>query len=434
MANHQTTEAIAVAAGDVRGQVRWRPLMEGTDAAEVQAAILDIAAALAVEAQTPHRASLSGGSAGRALLYAYLAEMWPDRDFDELALRHLERAVDQLTEQSMHEGLYAGFTGVAWVTEHLQAGLADHEADDPNLGIDELLCNHVAHTPWAGDYDVISGLAGCGIYGLERLPRATGVDIVTRVVERLHDVAVHTDAGICWHRKPELLGPQGRAVSPDGWYDLGIAHGVPGVLTVLAGAVAAGVARDLAEPLVEGAWRWMMAHRLPDDCEGTFAYSIPRRSPEPARSAWCYGDPGVSAALYVAASRLGKAAWTEQALAIARRAAERPVARCGCVDAGLCHGTSGLALIFNRLWQASGELKFAEAARGWVRETLAARRPGRGIAGFQAYDPRVGRDEATSWIDDGSFLTGAEGIALALLAAISTVEPTWDRVLALSVR
>ena len=38
----------------------------------------------------------------------------------------------------------------------------------------------------------------------------------------------------------------------------------------------------------------------------------------------------------------------------------------------------------------------------------------------------------TSWADDPGFLGGSAGIALALLAAATPVEPAWDRVLLLS--
>jgi class I lanthipeptide synthase len=418
---------------DAKGRVPWQPLLEGDDAVAAQGVIDDIAAALALDAVIPSQPYLSGGSAGRALFYGYLSEVWPDRHFDTLAMTHLERAIDQTAELSMRAGLYSGFTGIAWVTEHLQAGLIDDD-DDPNLAVDELLCDYLATTPWPDDYDVISGLAGCGIYGLERMPRATGREILTRVVERLHELAVRDGAGTSWHRKPEFLLPEGRVRSPDGFYDLGTAHGVPGVLAVLAGALAAGVAEQLARPLLEGAWQWMMANRLPAGAETTYAYSISERPPVPARSAWCYGDPGVACAMYSAARRLEDPAWIADALVIARRAAVRPMDRCGCMDAGLCHGTAGLALLYNRLWHETGETIFADAARRWYQQTIERRQPGRGVAGFQAYYPGAGTGPSTDWVDDRSFLTGAEGIGLALLAAISTVEPAWDRLLLASLR
>jgi hypothetical protein len=112
----------------------------------------------------------------------------------------------------------------------------------------------------------------------------------------------------------------------------------------------------------------------------------------------------------------------------------RPAERAGCIDAGLCHGTVGLAHIYNRLWQDTGEALFADAARLWYRNTLELRRPGKGIAGFQAYYRDLVPGQPAGWIDDSSFLTGAAGIALALLSAISPVEPAWDRLLLVSLR
>jgi hypothetical protein len=417
--------------GTARG--RWQPVLDGADAVAARGAVDDIVAAIAANGGALEHPFLSKGNAGRALFYGYLAEVWPERGFDDPATSHLEHAIDQLAERTMREGLYAGFTGIAWVTEHLLAGLGIEEADDPNRALDELLRDHLATSPWPGDYDVIGGLAGCGIYALERLPRPTAREILARVVDRLAELAVADGDAICWHRAPQLLVPQTRALSPDGFYDLGTAHGVPGVLGVLAGAVAAGVVPETAGRLLDGAWRWILDHRLPPDAPTSFAYSIHRDRPAvPARSAWCYGDPGVAAAMYAAARQVGRADWMADALAIARRAAVRPAAQCGCVDAALCHGTAGLALIYDRMWQATGDALFASAARQWFRDTLARRRPGTGIAGYQAYYPGLGAGEETGWVDDASFLTGAEGVGLALLAGISTIEPAWDRLLAIS--
>ena len=60
------------------------------------------------------------------------------------------------------------------------------------------------------------------------------------------------------------------------------------------------------------------------------------------------------------------------------------------------------------------------------------RRPNRGIAGFLAYMPRPNRPNEKRWIAAPGILEGAAGIALALLAATTPVEPEWDRMLLLS--
>jgi hypothetical protein len=117
------------------------------------------------------------------------------------------------------------------------------------------------------------------------------------------------------------------------------------------------------------------------------------------------------------------------ALALVRKSAARPQRTCGVIDAGLCHGAAGLAHLFNRVHQASGDEALRSAARAWIGHTLDYRKPGQGSAGFLIYGPRPESPRELGWIADDSFLAGTAGIGLALLAAITPVEPRWDRVL-----
>ena len=45
-------------------------------------------------------------------------------------------------------------------------------------------------------------------------------------------------------------------------------------------------------------------------------------------------------------------------------------------DAGLCHGAAGLAHLYNRMFQASRDERFAAAARCWFQRTLELRQSG----------------------------------------------------------
>jgi lantibiotic modifying enzyme len=114
------------------------------------------------------------------------------------------------------------------------------------------------------------------------------------------------------------------------------------------------------------------------------------------------------------ADAVGEVPWDREALAFARRAAGRGCADSGAVDPGLRQGAAGIAHLCNRLFQATGEEPFADAARAGFGRVLETRRRDEGIGGFQV---------------NPGFLNGAAGIGLALLAAISAVEPAWDRLL-----
>jgi hypothetical protein len=59
------------------------------------------------------------------------------------------------------------------------------------------------------------------------------------------------------------------------------------------------------------------------------------------------------------------------------------------------------------------------------------RRPGEGIAGFCPWGAVAG--PATGWRGDPGLLTGAAGVGLGLLAAVSDREPEWDLLLRVAI-
>lgn len=414
-------------------QGAWKPLLEGDPAREARRVIDELAAALRDAAEETSadgpKPSLADGDAGLALFFAYLSEVDSDGDAAELACTFLDRSLSALESTTLPPGLFSGFTGVAWTLEHLNSRLflAEPEDESPNVQIDDALTRWLSQPVQPGEFDLISGLVGFGIYALEALPRPTARDCLGMILRRLEEIAEPTDRGTTWFTPPELVGINQRALYPEGYYNLGVAHGVPGIIAFLSEAGVRDVGGIEIEGRLEEAVKWVTAQELSASAESRFPYWLARgKELEPARLAWCYGDPGVAVALLLAARAARRADWEETALRLARFAAERPPESAKLVDAGLCHGAAGLGHLFNRLFQATKDPLLADAARDWFGRTLAMRRPGEGLAGYLAYDGTPGD---VGWRPEKGFLTGAAGIGLALLGAISTVEPEWDRAL-----
>src|SRR5262249_49803841 len=147
----------------------------------------------------------------------------------------------------------------------------------------------------------------------------------------------------------------------------------------------------------------------------------PGRSDEHRRLAWGSGDLSVAAALLVAGRGAGLPARGRGGVAIAPRAGPPAPPAAGRRGAGARRAAGAVGRLFSRMYQATGDPALGAAARSWFRRTLDMRQPGRGIGGYQACRPDLGPDAA--WVDDPGLLTGAAGVALALLAAITPVEP-----------
>jgi hypothetical protein len=413
----------------------WRPMLSGTAAQQALQAVDAIAASITCPTAPPGErdASLAGGQAGLALLYAWLARTGRMPQADVRARQCLDEAIEAVSTQAMNASLWGGFPGVAWAAD-LVDGLLDPDAEDRSEAVDDALLRLLSRADrWSATYDLVVGPTGLGVYALQRYPRPAAIECLRLVVARLQECAQHDEHGLCWWTPPAELDEESRKEYPSGRGDLGVAHGVAGPIALLGSICGAGVELATARPLLEGAVSWLLAHSLPTEAGPTFpVWVAPGCEPWPARCAWCYGDPGIAAALLMAARGVGDADWEKAAVALACRAAQRPASETGVVNACFCHGAAGLAHIYNRMYQATGEPKLGAAARYWLERTLGFYRRARDTGGSWvqgSWDPA--RRELWTWtgID---VVDGAAGVALVLLAGATSVEPTWDRMFLVS--
>jgi|SRR5688572_13475923 len=357
-----------------------------------------------------------------AILAAYLGR-------DDAAAGFLASAIKAFQSTPWTRwGLFGGAAHVAWSVAHLADGsdadfLADAVQDWIARGIDE--GKPVEH-------DLVSGLAGFAVLAAERAMTPSGARFGREIVELLEQTASVRDEGIAWFTAPESLPPWQRELAPEGYWNLGLAHGTPGVIASLAMLARVGIEPARCLALIEGAVSYTLAVKQSHD-----HWSFPAWHPHGInggqrghRLAWCYGDLGVAAALMSAGLAAKRETWRLESISLALRTARTTLALSGVSDAGLCHGSAGVAHVFNRLYQLTNEPALAEAARFWLSHTVTLRRDD-GIAGYPALK---GTRDVAAWVADGSLLTGAAGVALAVHAATTDVEPSWDRLLVVDLR
>src|SRR4051794_966796 len=203
----------------------WTPYLRGEEAKRALAVAGELGGLLAATEPTEDP-SLSRGEAGRALALAHLDRALPDRGFAEASREALRHAIAAVARQPLGPGLMQGFTGVAWTIAHLADATAPGAADDA-------LADMLRRDAWRGTYDLVGGLVGMGVYALERAPQ--GTELLELVVARLRDRAVRDNGSATWFTPRSELHVSVQERVPHGYYNLGMAHGVPGVVAVLAG-------------------------------------------------------------------------------------------------------------------------------------------------------------------------------------------------------
>jgi len=381
----------------------WRPLLEGDAAARARRAIAAIADELAP--WTGDDPSLSAGHAGLALLHGYRC-LDGDNASEARAVDALAGALEQVAVQPA-PWLFFGFGGIVWATQHLRTIVGDVDGLDD---LDAMIRQVLAAPAWSHPHELMLGSLGLGVVALERA--ALGEAALDRVLDHLEAGCERDATGVTWRAHDR--SPDGAADAPDGFFDLGIAHGHAGAIAFLAEVCARGGApRDRAAPLLRDAVAWLRAREQPDAPQ-RFPLALGIDVPAEARPAgWCRGDLAIAVALVRAGQALGDDAWREAGRALARRTAAWPLAdleRHAAVPLAFCHGVIGRAHLLARLGQALDDDTLLDAARTWYDVALA----------------RAERVEARRALPPGLQL-GAAGLALGLLAACSTVEPAWDR-------
>jgi lantibiotic modifying enzyme len=380
----------------------WQPLDDDDPLRpRIDAALGEIAERLAA-GQPADMSPGIDGLAGVALFFAELAHALPARFGHHAATADafLDRAGENLDGSSAGLSFFDGFPGVAWVGDHVRALRGESDLA-LNAEIDDAIVEHLS-TPTIFPLDVSVGLVGLAVYALERAGTPAAERIIALVVERLAGEAEHAADGMTFRSRPAFEPAERRDRFPDGSWDFGLAHGIPGVIHALSR-----IACEASDPRICATARemrdrtcdWLLSRRRDDLATSFPPVDAPGHTPTSARTAWCYGDPGVAIAL-LHADRI------DDARSIARRAASRAPNETGVVDGAFCHGAAGLAQIFARLDER-------QASRYWLERTVDA------------------RPIPTS---SSAFLAGGVGIGLALVSAISVRDPSWDRLALLSRR
>ncbi|HEX3130477.1 MAG TPA: lanthionine synthetase C family protein [Thermoanaerobaculia bacterium] len=390
----------------------WAPLLDGPLADRARESIRAISGVLERQGAGTTDASYAWGLSGLALFHGYAAVAFDDERSADLAEARLAQAIEQAGEGSLSASFFTGLGGIAWTNQHLDELLTGQAEADCNEEIDEALLDLLQTAPWPWAYDLLYGLAGAGCYAVDHPDRETAARLLGPIVDRLDELARPAEAGLTWWTSPAVMARQAAEWFPDGHYDTGISHGVPGVIGLLGRVCEAGLETPKARRLLDGAVEWLLANRRPDDGGSAFGRYVTGSEIYTCRSAWCYGDPGVAAALLGAAQAADRPDWEREAIAIALHDCRRPRADKEVVDASLCHGAAGLGHLYNRLYQATGEEAFAAGAREWFEISF-------GLPGPETTGESI------------RLLEGAAGVGLAWIAAVSAVEPRWDRPLLL---
>lgn len=390
--------------------------------------VTSIAGALYHNIGRVRSSGLFNGRAGITLLFAYLTKTWPGGEYEEITHGYLEQLRETLAKKGLSHSLSSGKAGIGFVFQHLQnigvidpvEGLDFDELDhEISLGADK---DHAA-----GNWDATHGLAGVGLYFIER-HKATGeAKYLEKIVDQIASLSTTENGCIVWvSNRPEQHGKPS--------FNFGTAHGMPGLLSFLAQVYELGIKRDVIGILIPSCIDFLLSHRASRDRLYSFPLSVSVPSEpggkvktQPAwRHGWCYGDLSMANTLIHCARALNISEWRSKGLSIALRTTAVPFEYAGCEDAPFCHGTTGLVHQYHRLHQSTQNPRFKDAAEHWLKMTMEHYyQPGKFPGGYASriFDED---DQTIVGIPSYGLLEGIAGIGLVFLYYLQSSEPGWD--------
>lgn len=273
------------------------------------------------------------------------------------------------------------------------------------------------------DYDVISGLSGIASYLLL-------IDGYENSVKEIFKILI----SICgnkkingkdmpkWHIKSSNLDEETRANYPEGYLNLGLAHGIAGPLSILSKGYKKGIIVEGQKEailsiikeyktfayLLDGSYYW-------DKQLGVKDYWEQFKKCDKAREGWCYGNIALARILSIACEAIENKAIKEWADEIIEEKAKRGINEYNLISPTLCHGYAGVMSIFSQI-EIRGRSPSIINIIDTIREKIYTMFESTSKYGF--FDIEIRSLNGCYIItkeDENKFLIGAGGVVLALL-------------------
>ncbi|MEC1792709.1 lanthionine synthetase C family protein [Bacillus vallismortis] len=389
--------------------------------------------------------ALSHGIPGICMLYAELHAHFPEEGWDDLGHQYLSILVNEIKEKGLHTpSMFSGAAGIGLAAVCLSQrftyynGLISSINDYLAETVPQLLADFEQRQVYMSDYDVIEGVSGIASYLLLfQEDKAMGdllIDMLTYLVRLTEDITVDGETVPGWHipSQHQFTDIEKKAY-PNGNFNMGLAHGIPGPICVLSSALMQGIEVKGQERAIEKMVDFLLRFSEKEEQDRLFWKGIisfeeyqngsPPNAVNFSRDAWCYGRPGVCLAIVKA----GKALQNPELLNIGVQNLRYTISDIkGIYSPTVCHGYSGIGQIMLAVNQLTGQEYFKEELQE-IKQKIMSFYDKDYIFGFHNYESMEG-DEVVP-LQYVGLLDGAVGVGLGMLNMELGSKTDWTKAL-----
>jgi len=354
-----------------------------------------------------------GGRTGE-IPYLYLVEKLIDSDsfdIEQLINADISNIITTLSTKELALGMSTGVSGIGWTLEFLNQQQAQDYDVEFCAAIDNMLLSRITFPKWQGELEHVLGLAGVAAYAARRLEQSDDYRLYEQIVKHYETLAITVATNqVSWPQPVNSVFRLNTEAAEKKEFNLGLAHGVPGIIAALIPALAIPQLKARVETLITYSCNWLIEQRI-NTAEHELTFPAVAGGSSASRLGWCYGDLTIALTLARAGQALNISKFTDIARETALFSSKKNAEAGQIFEAGICHGSSGLITIFQLLNEILDEPQLEQAALKWLDFTLQLYKDNdlKGFTGFTA--------EPDEYEHNTGFLTGYAGIGLALITA-----------------
>lgn len=282
------------------------------------------------------------------------------------------------------------------------------------------------------NYDYFYGIIGILLFYNEAGLLVQKVSLQKKIISILEEQLVNLDKDKIFWNFLMYDAKSGYSVNTKE-INLGLSHGLPSLISCI--LLFDKSLDDIVYPLVNKSINFIISCQVKESSDKKYLSQFPYTfnisdhkhvTEYDSRLAWCYGDLGIANVLWNAGDKFKRNDWKDLSYKIITKSTERQnLVENKIFDAGICHGSSGVAHLFNKFYIRTNDQKIKDARNYWIAKTMELSKFSNGTAGYLVYD----NDTNNSKQKENGFLQGISGIGLVLLGYLNPKNTTWDRCL-----
>lgn len=295
-------------------------------------------------------------------------------------------------------------------------------------------------------YDSVLGLSGTASYLLlfkeEEDVRECIIEILIYLIEITKNIEKYGYKVPGWYTSSEnqFLDDE-KKFYKKGNFNLGLAHGIAGPLTILSLALKEGIEIEGQREGINIILNDLKRLKYNDEKENIYwpgridfeeYVSGVVKDKKRNRASWCYGTPGIARAMYIAGTAINDKESIDIAIKAVEGLCQMDEDEWKFHSPTICHGYSGLLAVVQAMYTDTRNLSFDLGRKKILKKILEFFEED-SLLGFYDIDPKDPFKGELKLIKKESIglLDGAAGIILILLSLIKPIKTDWMRILML---